>query len=220
MVALQFAGTGVRATVLTSARVTDSPHAITRIHAIDWLRALAVLAIFFGHVAYIFGVNVEATIKNAQTSVAVSVYGFFVFQWTVPLLFLLAGASSWFSLRRRSSRTYFRERLQRLLIPLLFGSAVLIPWIGYMSALNQASFEGPFWQYVPIHFERTWASSKTPQLHHGPIALYYTSWHLWFLGYLLIFSVLSLGLLRGHARIKCQSRRHQLPWRLIERNVP
>lgn len=178
-----------------------SPQTTTRMYSIDWLRALAVLAIFFGHVAYIFGVNVEATIRNAQTSVAVSVYGFFVFQWAVPLLFLLAGMSSWFSLRRRCSRSYLRERLQRLFIPLLFGSAVLIPWIGYMSALNHASFEGSFWQYVPIHFERMWASLRMPQLHHGPIALYYTSWHLWFLGYLLIFSVLSLGLLRGDARI-------------------
>lgn len=127
-------------------------------------------------------------------------YGFFVFQWAVPLLFLLAGTSSWFSLRRRSSRSYLRERLQRLLIPLLFGSAVLIPWIGYMSALNHASFAGPFWEYIPIHFERTWASLKTSTLHYGPMALYYTSWHLWFLGYLLIFSVFSLGLLRGTAR--------------------
>ena len=31
-----------------------------------------------------------------------------------------------------------------------------------------------------------------PQVHHGLIALYYTSWHLWFLGYLLIFSAVAL----------------------------
>jgi glucan biosynthesis protein C len=173
----------------------------SRIHAIDWLRVLAVLAIFFGHVAYIFAVVGEPSIRNAQTSIAVSVYGAFVLQSAVPLLFLLAGASSWFSLQSRPIRAYLRERLRRLLIPLLFGSAVLIPWIGYMSALNHGSFAGPYWQFVPIHFERMWASLQTPDLHHGPIALYYTSWHLWFLGYLLIFSVLTAGVFRQEARL-------------------
>jgi glucans biosynthesis protein C len=178
-----------------------SPQTTSRILAIDWLRVLAVLAIFFGHVAYIFAVVGEPSIRNAQTSIAVSVYGAFVLQSAVPLLFLLAGASSWFSLQSRPIRAHLRERLRRLLIPLLFGSAVLIPWIGYMSALNHGSFAGPYWQFVPIHFERMWASLQTPELHHGPIALYYTSWHLWFLGYLLIFSVLTAGLLRQHAHL-------------------
>ena len=54
--------------VLTNAAgATGSPHTTSRIHAIDWLRALAVLAIFFGHVAFIFMIDVDATIRNAQT---------------------------------------------------------------------------------------------------------------------------------------------------------
>ena len=69
-----------------------------------------------------------------------------------------------------------------------------------MSALNQGNFEGSYWQFVPIHFARTWASLQAPQHHHGPIALYYTSWHLWFLGYLLVFSALSLALHRRPSR--------------------
>jgi glucan biosynthesis protein C len=177
-----------------------APHATTRIYAFDWLRVLAVLAVFFGHVAYIFAVVGEPTIRNAQTSIGVSVYGAFVLQSAVPLLFLLAGVSSWFSLRTRPVRSYLHERLQRLLIPLLFGSAVLIPWIGYMSALNHGSFAGPYWQWVPIHVERTWTALHTPEFNHGLIALYYTSWHLWFLGYLLIFSVLAAGVRHEYAR--------------------
>jgi glucan biosynthesis protein C len=178
----------------------SSPHTTSRIHAIDWLRVLAVLAIFFGHVAYIFGISAEASIRNADTSLAVSVYGGFVYQWAVPLLFLLAGASSWCSLQSRASRPFLGERVRRLLIPLVFGSVVLIPWIAYMSALNQGNFEGSYWQFVPIHFARTWASLQAPEHHHGPIALYYTSWHLWFLGYLLLFAALSLALHRRPSR--------------------
>ena len=189
----------------------SSPQTTSRLPAIDWLRVLAVLAIFFGHVAYIFGISAEASIRNADTSLVVSVYGGFIYQWAVPLLFLLAGASSWCSLQSRTSHAYVGERVRRLLIPLLFGSVVLIPWNGYMSALNQASFAGSYWQFLPVHFARTWAALQTPQHHHGLIALYHTSWHLWFLGYLLLFSVLSLALHRGpspiHALVSLCNRR-------------
>lgn len=172
------------------------PQSPTRIHAIDWLRVLAVCAIFFAHVAHIFAFGTAASIQNGHTSLAATAYFYFVLQWAVALLFLLAGTSNWFSLRSRANGSYLRERLLRLLIPLVFGSIVLIPWIGYLRALNHATFAGPYWQYLPIHIEQTRTWLATPELRHGLIALYYTSWHLWFLGYLLIYSVLSLPLLR------------------------
>jgi glucans biosynthesis protein C len=159
-----------------------------RLSAIDWLRALTVLAVFGFHVAHIFDFDPEGSVRNRDSSLGASVYLFFVLQWSMPLLFLLAGATSWFSLRRRSASAYLRERVQRLLIPLLFGTLVLVPWNGYMSALNHGTFSGPYWQFLPVHVERTWEWLARPAVHHGPIALYYASWHLWFLGYLLIFS--------------------------------
>lgn len=163
-----------------------------RLHAVDWLRVLAVLAVFFLHVVHIFDFDLEGSVRNAETSLGASVCMFFVLQWSMPLLFLLAGVSSWFSLRSRSAKTYVHERVKRLLIPLIFGTLVLIPWNGYMSALNRRTFDGSYWSYLPVHVERTWESLTMPQVHHGLVALYYTSWHLWFLGYLLIFSVLAV----------------------------
>jgi glucan biosynthesis protein C len=49
--------------------------------------------------------------------------GFIVFGNAVAmqLLFLLAGAATWFALRRRSGSQYAKERLMRLLIPFIFG---------------------------------------------------------------------------------------------------
>ena len=35
-----------------------------------------------------------------------------------------------------------------------------------------------------------------PEVYHGLIALYYTSWHLWFLGYLLILTIVALPVCR------------------------
>jgi len=96
--------------VLTSAK---SP---VRIHAIDWLRVLTVLDIFLFHVLHIFDFDPAAAIKNTETSLAASVFIFFSMQWSVQLLFLLAGSSNWFSLRTRPRQAYMRERVWRLLI--------------------------------------------------------------------------------------------------------
>jgi glucan biosynthesis protein C len=173
-------------------RAESAPQVGGRLHAIDWLRVLSALAVFFAHVAHIFDFDLEGSVKNRETSLGASVYMFFVFQWLMPLFFLLAGVSTWFSLRSRSAKTYLHERVQRLLIPLLFGTLVLIPWNGYMSALNRGIFDGSYWSYLPVHVERTSEALMRPEVHHGLVALYHTSWHLWFLGYLLIFSALAL----------------------------
>jgi glucan biosynthesis protein C len=174
-----------------------------RCYAIDWLRLIAILAVFLFHVAHIFDLAASAndlthdpapSVRNSEASVVLSGYAFFVYQWMMQLLFVLAGMTAWYSLRSRRGSRYLRERLERLLVPLLFGSLTLIPWNGYVSALNHATFRGSFWSYFPIHFERTWEALKIPQFHHSLIALYQTSWHLWFLGFLLIFSLLALPL--------------------------
>ena len=132
-----------------SAPLTASPvgHPITRLYAIDWLRMLTMIVVFLFHVAHIFDLDPESSIKNSETSVGLSVYVFFVHQWQMHLFFLLAGTSSWFSLRTRASAPYLRERLHRLLVPLLFGSLVLIPWSAYLSALNHAVFDGSYWSF-------------------------------------------------------------------------
>ena len=49
-------------------------------------------------------------------------------------MFVLAGASAWYSLRTRTLGEYLRERSRRLLLPFVFGLTVFIPWNGYMSA--------------------------------------------------------------------------------------
>ncbi len=191
-----------------------------RIHAIDWLRVLVVLEIFLFHVLHIFDVDMEASIKNTETSIAASVFVFFSYQWSVHHLFLLAGSSNWFSLRSRSRQAYVGERVRRLLIPFLFGTVALIPWIGYMNALNHGSFDGPFWRYLPVHVERTWASLQTPQVYHGLIAFYYTSWHLWFLAYLFIFAACSFFLFPRDVRTSWLATRCERPVGLLLLVIP
>lgn len=181
-----------------------------RLYAIDWLRLGVILAVFLFHVSHIFDLASGAndlthdpspSVRNPDSSIALSVYVFFVYHWMMEVLFVLAGMTAWYSLRSRTSGQYVRERSRRLLVPFVFGSLTLIPWNGYISALNHASFSGSYWNYFPIHFERMWWALNIPRFHHGLIALYQTSWHLWFLAFLMIFALLALPLqLRAEAQ--------------------
>ena len=70
-----------------------------RCHYIDWLRVLALLVVFFFHVSRCFDL-MEWRIKNPQTSVMISLYVIFVYQWVMPLFFLIwLGARGWLQVR-------------------------------------------------------------------------------------------------------------------------
>jgi len=167
-----------------------------RLYAIDWLRVAVMGVVYLFHVLRVFDVDPGASLKNEQTSVVASIYTFFVNQWQMPAFFFLAGISTWFSLQSRSGKQYLQERVRRLLIPLLFGSLTLVPWYAYWSALNHGTFQGSWPAYLTLHFPRTWQVIKsTPEYQHGMGVLFAISWHLWFLGYLFVFSAAALPLL-------------------------
>ena len=235
------AGTGAAVLPSDHAEILPSPESrlksvpAERLYAIDWLRLAAILAVFLFHVCHVFDLAARAndlthdpspSVRNHESSVILTVYVFFVYHWMMQLLFVLAGMTAWYSLRSRTRREYVQERLRRLLVPFVFGSLTLIPWNGYVSALNHASFRGSFWKYFPIHFERTWRALTLPRFHHGLIALYQTSWHLWFLAFLLLFALLALPL---QVRARAQTHRRTLfylaelaekPWGLTVLSLP
>jgi len=53
----------------------------------------------------------------------------------MPLLFAVAGMSSYYALRKRSTREYAKERTNKLLIPLIFGLLLIIPIQSYIAGL-------------------------------------------------------------------------------------
>lgn len=70
-------------------------------------------------------------------------------------------------------------------MPLLFGTFVLIPWHGYVSSRNHGQFNGSYLDFLPVHFAGIWS-----ELSWNSTFFFTTSWHLWFLGDLFMFSVL------------------------------
>jgi glucans biosynthesis protein C len=171
---------------------------VERRHDLDALRVLAVLLLIPFHSARLFDTFDPFYVKNPQTSDGLSwAVVAFLNPWHMPLLFVLAGAATWLALGRRGPGAYVGERTRRLLVPLLFGLLVIVPPQGFLARrfrgddVSLGSFLGDFWTV------------------EGDLSGYdgsFTPAHLWFIGFLFVFSLIALPLFarwrgrRLHAR--------------------
>ncbi|KXK28908.1 MAG: acyltransferase [Bacteroidetes bacterium OLB12] len=151
-----------------------------RRYSLDWLRVIAFSLLIFYHVGMFF-VPWDFHIKNNTIYPDIRWPMLFLNQWRLPLLFVISGMSTWFALSKRSGLQFVGERTTRLLIPLLAGMILIVPPQVYFERLAKAQVTGGFLDYWPVHA----FSGVYPE---GNL-----SWHhLWFLPYLLIFSLLLL----------------------------
>jgi peptidoglycan/LPS O-acetylase OafA/YrhL len=170
-----------------------------RRYDIDWLRNLAILLLFPFHSARVFDIFEPNYVKNALwqpgltlggphagLSDGLSMFLFYTGYWFMPLLFWLAGSSSWYALRKRSGSRYVRERSSRLLVPLLFGLLFLVPPQGYMAQLAQG-YGGGYWNFLLGYFRDFHDLSG----YYGS----FTPAHLWFILYLFVISPALLPLM-------------------------
>src|SRR5690349_15559774 len=94
---------------------------------VDWLRVFAVYLLFVFHVGKVFDPAPFYHIRNDDLSFAMLVVCGFIGLWHMPLFFVLAGWSAAASLRTRGGRRFVGERVRKLLVPLIAGSALLGP---------------------------------------------------------------------------------------------
>lgn len=171
--------------------------AAARQHHIDNLRNLAVLALILFHTARLF--DSEAwQIKDAASYPWADLVVRFFNPWQMPLLFLLAGASATYSLRKREVGVFIGERANRLMVTLAAGIFLTVLPQVYIErispyVLNRSS---------PIDLHNVSLLEFIPRFFGmKPYPAGDFSWHhLWFLLYLFIYSVLLAPLLSGMAR--------------------
>jgi uncharacterized protein (DUF2147 family)/fucose 4-O-acetylase-like acetyltransferase len=191
-----------------------SPSPSTRREDIDALRIGATYLLFVFHTAMIFNPAPFYHIRNDELSFVMLVVCGFISLWHMPLFFLLAGWATHASLRRRGRAGYVRERVSKLLVPLIAGVILFGPAIKYLelrSGLDlshtglrvapvlQGSFrvvipnglgvappfDETFLEFLPTFFTR----------------LDRFSWsHLWFVAYLFTFSLVFVPFLPWLAR--------------------
>jgi len=155
-----------------------------RCYYIDWLRIIGILSVFFFHNLRIFD-NFFFSLKNRETSLFATVLAVYFNLWIMPLLFLLAGASSKFSLLTRTTGQYAAERFKRLVIPFVFGVMTMIPPQRYIEYLSQEKFMGTFSEFIVWYFD---SNLFFTNFSFDPQWFFKIGMHLWFLAVLLLFS--------------------------------
>jgi peptidoglycan/LPS O-acetylase OafA/YrhL len=164
----------------------------TRLYYLDWLQVLAILGVFIFHAVSPFSALTDWHILNAEPSALATFFNGFFALWGMPFFFLMAGATSWFSLRRRTAGRYVRERVARLLIPFIVGAIVLTPIQAYYELTHKGWWTGSFVEFILSSEARTYFYTEFHPLTFDPAIFARLGYHLWFVGFLFAFSLIAL----------------------------
>lgn len=141
---------------------------------IDWLRIILIISVFLFHIGMIFN-TWQWHIKNDRlyNGLLTGIMSF-LHLWRMPLLFMLAGAGTFFALGKRTPFQYISERFKRLVVPLTAGIFILVPVQVYIEKINQYDSLLAFY----------------PHMFDGIYPVGNFSWHhLWFITYLFLISL-------------------------------
>jgi uncharacterized protein (DUF2147 family) len=180
----------------------------TRRADIDWLRVAATYLLFVFHVGKVFDPAPFFHIRNDEQSFVFLIVCGFIGLWHMPLFFMLAGWSAASSLELRGPGAFLRERLHRLGVPLVAGCILLAPAIKYLELrsgldLNHTGLRVAAEHQDSIRLLIPHGLPLAEPFHESFLAFLPTfftqlgrfTWsHLWFVAYLLTFTVVYVPL--------------------------
>jgi hypothetical protein len=97
----------------------------------------------------------------------------------MPLLFVIAGISSSHALQNRTPAQFIKERVSKLLVPLIFGLLIVIPVQSYLAELFHFG-EGSYFNFFTKFGDLTGYTGG------------FTPGQLWFIAYLFVISLIAL----------------------------
>ncbi|MEO9131362.1 MAG: acyltransferase [Sphingomonas sp.] len=163
-----------------------------RHYGLDWLRISAFGLLIFYHVGMVF-VPWDYHVKTSHPADWVAIPMLAINSWRLMLLFVVSGyASRALLVKDGQVSAFVGSRSKRLLIPLLFGMAVIVPlqpWIELISKHGYAEGLGWFWLHDYFRF--------------GSLqGIILPTWqHLWFVAYLWLYTMaLAAGLWLARGR--------------------
>lgn len=160
-----------------------TPATQDRLHYMDHLRALAMLAGVLFHAALAYSPLMHRVFPTAdrQHSVWVDVVIWALHLVRMPLFFLVAGYFTSWTLERQGGGALARQRVRRILVPLLLAWPPV--WLSLSASTVWAATHVQHPSAV-LQLVREWLQVPgAPRLPPGTA-------HLWFLYYLLLFGVL------------------------------
>ena len=155
----------------------------SRVYYIDNLRWMSVSLLILFHASVAYNTWGEANYIFLGPVKSIASIVTFISPWFMPLMFLLAGVSARYSLKKRGYKAFIRERLLRLGIPLFFGLLVLNPALSYIADKSHNGYTGGYFEHYSLFFTRI---TDLTGYDGG-----FTLGHLWFILILLLLSILS-----------------------------
>jgi peptidoglycan/LPS O-acetylase OafA/YrhL len=157
---------------------------IQRRYDIDWLRVLAILAVFVFHSTRFFDLG-NWHVKNPATYSAVQVWIEFASSWLMPFVFVISGASLFYAVGKSGAGQFIKDKVLRLLVPLVVGVFTHLAFQVYLERITHGQFSGSFFDFLPHYFEGIYGFG-------GNFAI--IGMHLWYLLVLFVFSIVLLPL--------------------------
>ena len=173
-----------------------------RKHYIDWLRVLAFGLLFLFHSWRPFD-HFPWHIKNEEQNFIFDLLTMFTHGWRMHLIFLVSGAGTWFAMKSRKG-IFVKDRVRRLIIPFLFGTALIIPPQRFYEWMMYRDYSGTYLDFLLTYFPQQFGDKMGSSLllwfgHLGT--------HIWYLPFLFVMTLFALPLLR-----KIQKGRFNFSW--------
>ena len=156
---------------------------IQRRYDLDWLRVLAILSVFVYHSTRFFNLE-DWHIKNAVTYASVQTLESFMEIWMMPLVFLISGASIFYAMNKGGAGTFFKDKVLRLLVPLLVAMFTYASLQVYLERITHDQFSGSYFAFLPHYFDGVYLDVGST----GNFAIH--GMHMWYVMILFIYCLI------------------------------
>lgn len=159
----------------------------SRRYDIDALRVFAFSLLILYHVGMFYVQDWGWHVKAAYQAEWLKLPMLFVNQWRMSLLFIISGLAISFVRHKYTAGQFAAKRIARLVVPLLFGMAIVVAPQCYYEAQSKGLIEPGFLTFMGQYLTfqdfpgEAWAGEE--QIH-------WTWNHLWYLPYLLVYTLL------------------------------
>ena len=166
-----------------------------RRYDLDWVRILAFMLLIFYHVGMYY-VTWDWHVKSPYASNTIEPLMMLTSPWRLTLLFLISGVATGYLLDAQGVSNFLGSRSVRLLVPLVFGMAVIVPPQSYLQVVEKLGYAGSYVDFWKLYITG----------YHGfclkSDCLLLPTWnHLWFVAYLWVYTVVLYAVVRLLPRI-------------------
>jgi glucan biosynthesis protein C len=158
---------------------------MTRRHDIDALRALAFALLILYHLCMLYVLDWGWHLKSPHQFEWLQLPMILVNRWRMDLIFLISGVASAFLIKPSAPGRFLASRSWRLLLPLVFGIAVVVPIQPYVQGVSNGLVAPGFGRFLVDYYTgKPWPKDAFDGWYYG-----FTWNHLWYLAYLWIYTL-------------------------------